>query len=152
MAQNTQPDSNQSRSTDKHFQAFSFGLTHHQLERLGVLAKQEGTSRSELGRHAIEVYLSNYDLLKTNEREARLEKRMRIMEDALRGMMAKTIRLEGQILYFVTLPFLEGLPQRRLSQKGFDLYYKKSLDFAAVLLKSKKLPESDQHQGNGVEG
>lgn len=112
-------------------------LSKTHIEDIDAIAKAEGISRSEVVRKAVEAYAINYKTDRLDQRQIQLEKRMKTMETALRALLVKSIRINGQLLYFATIPYTMGVPKRRLSQKGFQLLYDQSTKFAGQLLESR---------------
>jgi hypothetical protein len=126
------------------FMPIPTALSQAQLDDIDTIAKAEGLSRSEVIRRAVEAFASNYKTDQLDQRQIQLEKRMKTMETALRALLVKSIRLNGQVLYFAVLPYTHGLPKQKLSAKGFQLLYEKSAHFASQFLESKatsKLPK-----------
>lgn len=114
------------------------------VEDIDAIAKAEKLTRSEVIRKAVEAFAFNYKTDNLDQRQLQLEKRMKAMETAMRALLVKSIRLNGQVLYFACLPWTQGFPKQRLSDKGFQVIYEKSGAFAAQFLKSKaagKVPE-----------
>jgi hypothetical protein len=95
---------------------------------LDEIARAESITRAELLRKAAEAFVSNYKNDQLEERQ---------LEKQIRALLVKAIRINGQNLYFATLPYTVGTPKYRLNQKGFQMLYNKSAAFAAHLLKSK---------------
>jgi len=62
---------------------------------------------------------------------------MKVMESAMRTLLIKAIRLNGQVLYLTLLPWTHGLPKQRINDEGIKMLYEKSAMFAAQFLKSK---------------
>jgi len=124
-------------------------LSKAQVEDLDAIAKAEKMTRSELIRRAIDAFVFNYKTDQLDQRQLQLEKRMKAMESAMRTLLVKAIRLNGQVLYFVTLPWTMGFPKQRINDEGFKMLYEKSAMFAAQFLKSKAtgmaLQELEQH-------
>ncbi len=119
-------------------------LPENLVQELDEIAKNEKLTRADLLRRAAEAFVFNYKNDQLDQRQLKLEKRMQTMESALRSLMVKSIRLNGQIFYFSTLPWTQGFPKQRLNKKGFDMLYEKSAAWAAQYLKSKatgQLPE-----------
>lgn len=119
-------------------------LSSSTVEDIDAIAKAENMSRSEVIRKAVEAFAFNYKTDQLDQRQIQLEKRMKVMESAMRTLLVKSIRLNGQVLYFACLPWTQGFPKQRLNDKGFQILYEKSGDFAAQFLKSKaagKTPE-----------
>lgn len=119
-------------------------LPQHLVEEVDAIAKAEQMTRAEVIRRSIEAFTFNYKTDQLDQRQLQLEKRMKAMETAMRSLLVKSIRLNGQVLYFSTLPWTQGLPKSKLSSKGFQVIYEKSAAFATQFLKSKaagKLPE-----------
>ena len=113
------------------------GLTPSQLEDIDAIAQAEKMTRSEVIRKAIEAFTVNYKTDRLDQRQIQLEKKMQAMEKGMRALLVKSIRLNGQVLYFATLPWTQGMPKQRLNDAGFQMLYDKSADFAAQFLKSK---------------
>lgn len=119
-------------------------LSPSQIEDVDVIAKAENMTRSEVIRRAVEAFAFNYKTDQLDQRQVQLEKRMKAMETAMRSLLVKSIRLNGQVLYFTCLPWTQGFPKQKLNDKGFKMLYDQSGAFAAQFLKSKaagKLPE-----------
>jgi len=119
-------------------------LLPSQVEDVDAIARAENLTRSEVIRRAVEAFAFNYKNDQLDQRQLQLEKRMKSMESAMRSLLVKSIRLNGQVLYFACLPWTQGFPKQRLNDKGFQMLYEKSGAFAAQFLKSKaagKLPE-----------
>jgi hypothetical protein len=113
------------------------GLAQSHIDDLDAIAKTENLTRSEVVRRAVEEFVANYNADKLDARQSQLEKRMKTMETALRALLVKSIRLNGQVLYFTVLPYTHGIPKQRLSAKGFQTLYEKSAYFAGQFLQSK---------------
>lgn len=114
------------------------------LQEIDEIAKAENMTRAEVLRRSAEAFVFNYKNDQLDQRQLKLEKRMQTMETALRALLVKSIRLNGQVFYFSTLPWTQGFPKQRLNKKGFDILYEKSAAWAAQYLKSKaasQLPE-----------
>ena len=60
------------------------------MERFNGVCKKEGQTNAELARAAILYYLDHYEAEQLDQRETKLEKRMRAMEDRLAGLHMKT--------------------------------------------------------------
>ena len=60
------------------------------MERFNGVCKKEGRTNAELARAAILYYLDHYEAEQLDQRETKLEKRMRAMEDRLAGLHMKT--------------------------------------------------------------
>ena len=60
------------------------------MERFNGVCKKEGRTNAELARAAILYYLDHYEAEQLDQRETKLEKRIRAMEDRLAGLHMKT--------------------------------------------------------------
>ena len=112
-------------------------LLQSHIDDLDAIAKAEEMTRSEVVRRAIESFAVNYKTDQLDQRQIQLEKQMKAMEKAVRALLVKSIRLNGQVLYFATLPWTQGVPKSRLNEKAFQDLYEKSAAFSAQFLKSK---------------
>jgi len=112
-------------------------LSQANVDDIDAIAKAENMTRSEVIRRAIEAFIFNYKTDQLDQRQVQLEKRMKTMESAMRTLLVKAIRLNGQVLYFTCLPWTQGFPKQRINDKGFKMLYEKSGAFAAQFLKSK---------------
>jgi predicted DNA-binding protein len=148
-------DDQNAQKTEKYLSIPS-ALTKTQVESLDEIAKEEGTTRSEIIRQAIQTYIDTHQTEKFDRRESKLERRIQHMEDGLRSLLVKSIRLQGQSLYYQTLPYtMGGLPQRPVDQKTFNLHWYKSSAFSNQFLKAKtdQLPAAaDQTETTSAAG
>jgi hypothetical protein len=113
------------------------------LDDLDEIGKAEDMSRSELIRRAVEAFIFNYKTDNLDQKQIRLEKRMDEMNAGLRNLVAKAIKVNAQVLYFQTLPYLQGMPKQRLTPKAFQTIFDKSAQFGTQVLATKtgKLPD-----------
>lgn len=107
------------------------------VEEIDAIAKAEQITRADVIRRSVEAFAFNYKSDQLDQRQLQLEKRMKTMESAMRTLLVKAIRLNGQVLYFTCLPWNQGFPKQRLKQEAFQMLYEKSASFAAQFLKSK---------------
>jgi hypothetical protein len=107
------------------------------VEEIDAIAKAEQVTRADVIRRSVEAFAFNYKSDQLDQRQLQLEKRMKTMESALRTLLVKSIRLNGQVLYFTCLPWTQGFPKQRINDAGFKMLYEKSGAFAAQFLKSK---------------
>ena len=126
-------------------------LAQSHIDDLDAIAKAEEMTRSEVIRRAIEHFVANYNADKLDERQTRLEKQMKAMETSMRALLVKSIRLNGQVLYFATLPYTLGIPAKRIGEEGFQMFYEKSANFATQFLKSKAAGKGPVEQIDSVE-
>lgn len=62
------------------------------MERFDRICKKEGKTNAELGRAAILYYIDHYETEQLDQRESKLERRMKAMEDRLAGLHMKTAK------------------------------------------------------------
>lgn len=67
-------------------------LRNEDLERLNHICEQENKPTADIVRQAILYYMDHYETEKLDRREARLERRMKAMEDRLAGLHMKTAK------------------------------------------------------------
>ena len=125
------------KSKQKGYKNVPTALTQKHIDDLDEIGKAEEMTRSELIRRAVEHFVVCYNADKLDERQSVLLKQMKAMESALRALLVKSIRLNGQVLYFETLPYTMGTPKQKLNDAGFKALYEKSANFAGEFLKSK---------------
>ena len=117
-------------------------LPQHLVEEVAAIAKAEQMSRAAVIRRSVEAFAFNYKTDQLDQRQLQLEKRMKTMESAMRTLLVKSIRLNGQVLYFTCLPWTKGFPKQRINDEGFKMLYEQSGAFAAQFLKSKATGKS----------
>ncbi len=123
--------------TRKKYKNIPAALSPSQLEEIDAIAKVENMTRSEIIRRAVEAFAFNYRTDNLDQRQLQLEKRMKVMEGAMRTLLVKAIRLNGQVLYLTMLPWTHGFPKQRINDEGIKMLYEKSAMFAAQFLRSK---------------
>lgn len=131
------PKENKAKEKSTKYKNIPTALAQSHIDDLDAIAKAEDMTRSEVVRRAIEHFVANYKADNLDERQSELVKEMKVMENAMRALLVKAIRLNGQVLYFSTLPYTHGTPKQKLSEKGFQTLYEKSASFAGQFLKSK---------------
>jgi hypothetical protein len=62
------------------------------MDRFERVCEMENRTNAELARSAILYYLEHYEAEKLDERESKLERRMKAMEDRLAGLHMKTAK------------------------------------------------------------
>lgn len=129
-------------------------FTQRQLDGLDEIAKADKKTRSEVIRDAVDYYLSHVNEGKWEAREGELARALNRIEDRLSKLLLKNIRINGQTLYWTTLPYITGLPKGRLFEKdhqspklemfwaklnqaGVNQHWNKSAAFAETLLKAR---------------
>lgn len=132
-----QPKQTKPKDKTAKYRNIPTALAQSHIDDLDAIAKAEEMTRSEVVRRAIEHFVANYKADTLDQRQTQLEKQMKTMESAMRALLVKAIRLNGQVLYFTTLPYTTGTPKQKLSDKGFQALYEKSAHFASQFLQSK---------------
>jgi hypothetical protein len=94
------------------------------VSELDEIARAENITRAELLRKAPEAFVSNYKNDQLDERQLKVDKRLHTMEKQIRALLVKAIRINGQNLYFATLPYTMGTPKHRLNDKGFQMLWR----------------------------
>lgn len=125
------------RRYQKKYKNIPTALSPSQISEVDAIAKVENMTRSEIIRRSVDAFVFNYKTDRLDQRQLQLERRMKVMESAIRTLLVKAIRLNGQVLYFVTFPWTMGFPKQRINDEGFKMLYEKSAMFAAQFLKSK---------------
>lgn len=97
-----------------------------QIEEVDAIAKLEGLSRPEVMQVALDFFVANYKANTLSCDDSKLENQLK----EIQKLFAKLIKLNAQVLYFVTFPFSHGTPKAKLSQQGFQAFYLKSSKFA----------------------
>ncbi len=112
-------------------QALGTRVSKEQALALKHLADFEGKTMSDVLRDAIDGYLKNrsadvnhtFDKFR-DYRIEELERKIDRLGAGLRSLIVKSIHVNGQTLYFATLPFLKGgLPTKPMPQENFDNYW-----------------------------
>jgi hypothetical protein len=67
-------------------------LRQTDMDRFERVCEMENKTNAELARSAILYYLEHYEAEKLDERESKLERRMKAMEDRLAGLHMKTAK------------------------------------------------------------
>lgn len=142
-----QPPPEPTKTTKVHYLPFPIRLTKTQINRLDEIAKANGTNRSDLAREAIQFYIENYELDQDNLRQSKLERRITQLDERLRALLIRSIRLGAQNLYFSCLPYIKGgLPKHPLSQENFNKHFTISRQFAGQFLKAKGTLSSEDFE------
>ncbi len=134
----------EAKPKERRYKNIPTGLAQSHIDDIDAIAKAENMTRSEIVRRAIEAFAFNYKTDQLDQRQLQLEKQMKAMESGLRALLVKSIRLNGQVLYFTSLAWSVGPSKGRLNDKAFQKLYEKSANFAASFLKSKatgKVPD-----------
>ncbi|MBX9569893.1 MAG: hypothetical protein K2X77_13430 [Candidatus Obscuribacterales bacterium] len=127
-------------------QAIATRVSKDQAAALKHLAEIEKKTMSDVLRDAIEGHLrdrssdvnSDFDKFRDHRLEE-LENKIERLGDGLRSLLVKSIRVNGQTLYFATLPLLKGgLPTKPMPQKFFDEHWERSHLMANDLLTPRK--------------
>lgn len=108
-----------------------------QVDDIDAIAEAEGMSKSEVLRLALDYFVKGYKTGTLGEEQASNAKNLNGMDDEMRELFLKTIKLNAQILYFSTLPFSHGVPRSRLNQKAFQALFVRSSKFAEELINPK---------------
>ncbi len=120
------------------------------VDDIDVIVKAEGTTRSELIRQAVKDFNFNYANNQLDQRQLKLEKQMKDLERGMRGLLTKSIRINGQVLWYLTTIWthgVPGLPINTVPQELFDDMWKDSRQFASELLRTRELPlDESTHQ------
>lgn len=142
----------------KRFLPRTVNLTSKQIESLDMIAAEEKKERNEIIRDAIDFYVISYGKAQIDLHQSKLADQLRRVEDGLRALTVKHMRMTGDLLYWVSLPYKDGLPQGRLSkdgasfswaklnQEGLSAHWAKAKAFShfVVNAKSRKLQGTQQ--------
>lgn len=123
-------------------------LPRKQLEALTQVASAQDMTVSDVLRHCADIFLD------VNEEDPTLTLALsgplQRMEHRLLRMLAKSLQINGQALYFASLPWMAGPPQARLNDEGLAHHWSASQNMAAKLIRPKHKP--DQEIKNADEG
>lgn len=73
-------------------------LHRDDIERFRQIAATKATTNADLLREAVRFYLDNYEQSKGNERDSKLEIRLKKMEDRIAGLMAR-LSIDVGVIY-----------------------------------------------------
>lgn len=122
----------------------SINFTQRQLDGLDDIAKLEKKDRGEVVRDAVDYYLLKHGKDQIDLHETQLAVEMRRIQNDLRTLLIKNIRLTGETLYWASLHWADGPPKARFNDEGFNHHWKRAEAFSAVLLKPKSKKNADQ--------
>jgi hypothetical protein len=130
------------------FLATTVNFTQRQLDGLTEIAKLEKKDRSEVMRDAVDFYLLKHGKDQIDLHQTQLAVEMRRIQNDLRTLLIKNIKLTGENLYWSSLHWADGPPKARFNDEGFNHHWKRAEAFAAVLLrpKAKKGQEAEASQ------
>lgn len=97
-------------------------LTPEDFATFVELATRRKITHAELMREAVLFYLSYQEKLQSEEKDGRLEKRLRKMEDRLAGLLARTAIDVGVVYNMIW----QNMPEER-REKAFKTAYKQSV-------------------------
>lgn len=134
--------------SDDDLQEVVITLPRKQLEALKQVASAQDMTISDILRHCAEIFLDvNQEDPMLN---AALSGPLQRMEHRLLRMLAKSLQINGQALYFASLPWMAGPPQARLNDEGLAHHWSASQNMATKLIRPKH--KSDQETNNAEEG
>jgi hypothetical protein len=122
---------------ERKLQTMTATLTKPQIDEIEAIAQAEGLTKAEVLRKAVDVFLFHYKTDQLDQRQLAIEKRMKEMDRSLRTLLAKSIRVDGQILWFLTAIWTHGLPARKVTPQFFQSMWDSSRQFASQLLKTR---------------
>lgn len=123
----------------------SINFTRRQLDGLDEIAKLEKKDRGEVVRDAVDYYLLKHGKDQIDLHQSQLAVEMRRIQNDLRTLLIKNIRLTGENLYWSSLHWADGPAKARMNDEGFNYHWKRAEAFAAALMrpKSKKGKEDE---------
>lgn len=134
------------KTTRHNLVTLSAAVTPEERTRFEQIANAKGKSIAALGRDAIVQYIRRHDRPQQVQAETELSKRLDKMDNSLRALLAKTVRLNGQILYISLIPYLKGgLPPKPLKKESYQGLWIASEKFAGAIL-TKPLNEMSSDQ------
>jgi len=134
------------KATRQNLITLSATVTPEERIRFQQIASAKGKSIAALGRDAIVQYIRRHDRPQQVQAETELSKRLEKMDNSLRALLAKTVHLNGQILYISLIPYLKGgLPPKPLKKESYTGLWNESEKFAGAML-SKPLSEITAEQ------
>lgn len=135
-------------NSEEDLQEVVITLPRKQLDALKRAASAQDMTISDLLRHCADIFLdvNQEDPMLTASLSGPLQR----MEHRLIRMLAKSLQMNGQTLYFASLPWMAGPPQARLNEEGLQHHWSASQNMAAKLIRPKQ--QSEQERNNAEEG